>query len=432
MKKRFLLGLIISSMLLTSCTVAKNINSLNSKKNANEISEVKAASLMEGISAGNVSGKEADENFINTQMTFSLDLFKKSVKDAGNENILVSPLSVQNALAMTANGAKSETKSEMEKVISSDITLDELNNYLYTYRNSLSSKTESQIHIANSIWFRDDSSRLDVQEDFLQKNADYYGADIYKSAFDKNAVATINNWVSNNTDKMIDNIVDEINEDTVMLLINALAFDAEWENEYTASDVHDGKFVDFSGNSVNAKMMNSLESYYLEDENAVGFIKDYKGGKYSFAALLPNEDTDINTYIESMSSQDLIDVLATKKETTVYATTPKFSFDYSIVMNDLLSELGMQKAFSSSEADFSGIAKSSDGNIYIGEVLHKTFICVDEKGTKAAAVTKVDLTDGISLMPEGYEVTLDRPFIFMIVDNDTELPVFMGAVQTIE
>lgn len=422
-------------MLLTSCTGTKNETATNNPGSnylTNEPAQVKAANLMNGISAQNVSEKKADEKFISAQMDFSMDIFKKSVKDSETENVLVSPLSVQTALAMTANGAKGETKTEMENVLAKGMSLNDLNSYLYTYRKSLTDKPESKLHIANSIWFRDDSERLDVNENFLQTNADYYGADAFKSSFDNSTVKDINDWVSNNTDKMIDKIVDDISVDTVMYLINALSFDARWENEYKSSDIYDGKFTDFSSKSQDVKMMKSFESYYLEDENATGFIKDYKNGEYSFAALLPNEDTDINTYIENMNSQDLLDTLKNKKSTTVYTETPKFSYDYSIVMNDLLSELGIKKAFKNSEADFSEMAVSSRGNIYIDNVLHKTFISVDEKGTKAGAATKVEMVDKCALAPDGNEVILNRPFVFMIVDNSTNLPIFIGTVKTIE
>lgn len=422
-------------MLLTSCTGTKNETATNnpgSNYSTNEPAQVKAANLMNEISAQNVTEKKADEKFISAQMAFSMDVFKKSVKDSGTENVLVSPLSVQTALAMTANGAKGETKTEMENVLAKGMSLNDLNSYLYTYRKSLTDKSESKLHIANSIWFRDDSERLDVNENFLQTNADYYGADTFKSSFDNSTVKDINDWVSNNTDKMIDKIVDDISVDTVMYLINALSFDAQWENEYKSSDIYDGKFTDFSDKSQDVKMMKSNESYYLEDENAKGFIKNYKNGEYSFAALLPNEDTDINTYIENMNSQDLLDTLKNKKETTVYTQTPKFSYDYSIVMNDLLSELGIKKAFNNSEADFSEMAVSSRGNIYIDNVLHKTFISVDEKGTKAGAATKVEMEDECELVLDGNEVILNRPFVFMIVDNSTNLPIFIGAVKSLE
>lgn len=417
-KKVFLA--ILSIMLI--CSMALNLTGCATK--------VQAADLMEGVKANPVTGKAVDDAFAQSQMRLAVELFQSSVLESMEENVLISPLSIQLALAMTANGAEGETREEMEALLGGEISLEDLNEYLYSYVNNLPSEEKYKLQIANSIWFRDDEGRLQVEKDFLQKNADYYRAQAYKAAFDDQTLKDINNWVKNNTDGLIDSILNQIDDDAVMYLINALVFDAEWQHVYDKSAVYQGKFTNISGTEKSVDMMHSEETVYLQDEKATGFMKPYNGSKYSFAALLPNEGVDIYEYIEGLTGEELMETLSTPQLGMVMATLPKFSYEYDLTMNDVLKELGMPSAFSGDTADFSKMAQSSRGNIYIGEVLHKTFISVDELGTKAGAVTKVQMNDESAPMSE-WVVTLNRPFVYMIIDNETKLPVFIGTVLDI-
>ena len=418
-KKTFLA--ILSLILI--CSMAVNLTGCATK--------VQAADLMEGVQANTVTGKAADDAFAQSQMRLAVELFQSSVLESKDENVLISPLSIQLALAMTANGADGNTKAEMEALLGGEISLEDLNEYLYSYVNNLPSAEKYKLQIANSIWFRDDEGRLQVEKDFLQKNADYYGAQAYKAAFDDQTLKDINNWVKDHTDGMIDSILDQIDEDAVMYLINALVFDAEWQHVYDKSDVYKGKFTNIGGTEKQVDMMHSEETVYLQDENAIGFMKPYSGSKYNFAVLLPNEGVDIYEYIAGLTGESLMETLSTPQLGMVMATLPKFSYEYELTMNDVLKELGMPSAFIGDTADFSKMAHSSRGNIYIGDVLHKTFISVDELGTKAGAVTKVQMNDESAPMSE-WVVTLNRPFVYMIIDNETNLPVFIGTVMDVQ
>ena len=418
-KKTFLA--ILSLILI--CSMAVNLTGCATK--------VQAADLMEGVHANTVTGKAADDAFAQSQMRLAVELFQSSVLESKDENVLISPLSIQLALAMTANGADGNTKAEMEALLGGEISLEDLNEYLYSYMNNLPSAEKYKLQIANSIWFRDDEGRLQVEKDFLQKNADYYGAQAYKAAFDDQTLKDINNWVKDHTDGMIDSILDQIDEDAVMYLINALVFDAEWQHVYDKSDVYKGKFTNINGTEKQVDMMHSEETVYLQDKNAIGFMKPYSGSKYNFAVLLPNEGVDIYEYIAGLTGESLMEILSTPQLGMVMATLPKFSYEYELTMNDVLKELGMPSAFIGDTADFSKMAHSSRGNIYIGDVLHKTFISVDELGTKAGAVTKVQMNDESAPMSE-WVVTLNRPFVYMIIDNETNLPVFIGTVMDVQ
>lgn len=409
--------------LLLVCAMAGNLTGC--------AAQVQAADLMDGMQAGAVNGKAADDGFILSEMGLTVKLFQSAVSESRDENVLISPLSVQMALAMTANGAAGQTRTEMETLLGGGISLEDLNEYLYTYVNSLPSGEKYKLQIANSIWFRDDEGRLTVEKDFLQRNADYYGAQAYKSPFDGQTLTDINAWVKEHTDGMIDEILEEIDEDAVMYLINALVFDAQWKNVYDKAEVCNGTFTSITGEERAVEMMHSEETKFLQDEQATGFIKDYKDGKYSFAALLPNEGIDINDYIARLTDEGLLSTLRDVRSGMVIATLPKFSYEYALSMNDVLKALGMPSAFAGSTADFSRLGQSSRGNLYIGEVLHKTFISVDELGTKAGAVTKVQVNDECAIITE-WIVELNRPFVYMIIDNTTNLPVFIGTVMDIQ
>ena len=269
-----------------------------------------------------------------------------------------------------------------------------------------------------------------MRKDFLQTNADYYRASAYKAPFDQQTVKDINNWVKDKTDGLIKNVLDEIDHDTLMYLINALVFDAEWEEVYRKNDVGDGIFTALNGEKRDVEIMRSKESCYLDDGQATGFVKDYKGRRYSFAALLPNEGIAIEDYIASLSGMRLAKTIREAKEECVDVQMPKFSYDYEVKMNDTLQSLGIIHAFDKSAADFSRIGSSGDGNLYIGGVLHKTYISVDEKGTQAGAATVVSISGESAMI--GHSVKLDRPFVYLIMDNATRLPLFIGSVLDID
>ena len=263
----------------------------------------------------------------------------------------------------------------------------------------------------------------------MQKNADYYGAAAYKSPFDEKTLRDINNWVKKNTDGMIEKIIDNIDSDAVMYLINTVLFDAEWENIYKKDEIRDGTFTALDGTKRAVSMMYSAEQRYLDDGKATGFIKPYKNG-YSFVALLPNGDISLGDYVASMTGKSFIDTIKNAKDVPVETIIPKFSYDYDIEMSDALKALGMTKPFDSTKADFSSLGSSDSGNIFISRVLHKSYITVDGKGTKAGAATAVEINETAAAV-DIYSVTLDRPFIYAVTDNATGLPVFIGTVTDI-
>ena len=378
-----------------------------------------AQDLMQGITKGKGASKKPDSRFANVAASFALDLFKDEYKSG--KNTLVSPLS---ALAMTQNGAEGKTLSEMQKVLGG-LDRDVLNAYMNAYLAELTGK-DSALKCANSLWI---DSRLDVKTSFLQKNADFYSAQAYKADFTrKNTVNEINSWVNKNTNGMIKKLVDEFDPLTVMVLMNALCLEAEWDDPYTDNCVREGTFKNAKGNLVKAEYMYSQETEYIETENATGFVKYYKGGKFAFVALLPNEGTSIDSYIASLTGRDFLKALGSRKSEKVNTQMPKFKCEYSNSLVNTLKKMGMGTAFDENKANFSSIADNSNGNIFIGEVIHKTFIEVAEKGTRAGAATAVIVGKSAAMpVEQPKEVRLTRPFVYAIIDTRTNLPLFIGA-----
>ena len=417
--KKTRISLVIISLLLV-CAMAVNLTGCTMK--------VQAKDLMEGITPNNVDALD-DLSSQNADVTdFAIRLFQAS--NEKDKNTLISPLSVLCALAMTANGAEEETLAQMEEVLG--MTAEELNLYLYSYMKNLPQGDKYKLSLANSIWFTEDE-RFTVNQDFLQANADYYGADIYKAPFNEQTKKDINNWVKQNTDEMIPEILDRVPVDAIMYLVNALAFEAEWSAFYEKNQVREGVFTKEDNTKQNVDFMYGSEGTYLEDENAAGFMKYYKGGKYAFVAMLPDEGVSVSDYIASLTGESVNALLTNPQHTTVYTAIPKFETEYSVEMSEILKNMGMPKAFDPNNAEFEGLGTSNAGNIFISRVLHKTFISVGEKGTKAGAATVVEMADGAAAEPqEPKEVYLDRPFVYMLIDCENNIPFFIGTMMDVD
>lgn len=411
MKKRFIafvlfLALVFSMAgILTAC----------------EVASAKSVDLMQGVAANEVTAEvELTGSGAVAVTDFSVRLFQQSM--TVGENALISPVSVLYALAMTANGASGESRAQMEDVIG--MSVEEMNEYLHAWQRWLSKRGERyELSIANAIWFKDVES-FTVNGEFLQTNADYYGAGIYKAPFDKGTCRDINNWVSQNTDQMIDGIINEIPDDAVMYLVNALAFDAEWGTIYKASQVREGIFTSEKGEEQQADFMYSTLREYLEDDLATGFVKQYAGGRYAFVAMLPNEGVSVVEYVQSLTGEHLQNLLSEPRNVEVRTSLPKFEAEYEADLSEVLKTMGMVLPFVS----------GMEGVIHmaISRVIHKTFIAVDEKGTKAGAATAVEMNPTSAPPPEEYkEVYLDRPFVYMIIDHVTKSPIFIGTVMEV-
>ena len=353
-----------------------------------------------------------------TSLDFAVNLFREAAQEG--ENTLISPLSVMTALAMTANGSAGETLTQMEAVLGGRV--EDLNKWL-------GRSFGENVKLANGIWLKEDDA-FTPRQDFLDVVKRSYDAKIETAPFDDSTAKEINDWVKKQTDGMIDGIVDEIPTKAVMYLVNALAFDAQWENPYADYQVQEDVFTTENGEEEPVEMMYGTVSDYLRMENATGFLKWYEGDQYAFAALLPDEGVSVRELLDSLTGEELAQLLSNPEADVVQTAIPKFRTENNLELSEPLKNLGVTSAFDQNMADFSELGQYEGGNLNISRVLHRTFIEVCEQGTRAGAATAVEIECG-SDMVEPTTVYLDRPFAYMIVDMETHFPIFMGTCMEV-
>lgn len=420
MKVKKMLAVFMSVLSLAACILpfsgcGKTVGKVHNKG----VKSGAVRDLTEGISKNESASKAPDDEFKAAASSFAAELFKDNYSKG--KTTLVSPLSVLTALALVQNGAQGNTLAQLEQALGG-LDRDTLNAYMRAYCDFLTESDE--LKIANSVWT---DSSAEAKRDFLQKAVDSYSAQLFSAPLsDPKTVESVNSWVKKNTDGMIPKIIEKADRYAVMMLVNAIAFDAKWETPYKRSDIEKLEFTSYSGSKKKTDFMCSTKNVYLKDGGAVGFMKPYKNGRFAFAALLPDENTGIDDYVASLSGDKLMKIFSSaKRGNEVNVKMPKFRAEYSAQLIDTLKKMGVKDAFDSKTADFSSLIENRDA--YIATVVHKTFIEVDENGTRAAASTLVG-ADTMSLM-EPYSVCLNRPFVYMIVDTETNLPLFIG-VQT--
>ena len=369
---------------------------------------------------------KAQQNLVKADNEFGLKLFKEVVKEEGNKNVLVSPLSVSMALGMAYNGAAGSTKTAMEKTLElSGLTVEEINE---SYKNLIDLLKNLdpgvELQLANSIWYRQGFS---VEDNFVNLNKTYFDAKISALDFNSsNAVDIINAWVRENTNNKIEKIVDcPIDPNTEMFLINALYFKGIWAQAFDMNKTFDGFFQVSADSKKACRMMRRKDKFaYFETADFQEIELPYGSGRYSMVIFLPKPQMHIDSLVAKFSKDNWdawIDSLS-EKEVSLYM--PSFKLEYEIELNKTLKVLGMEIAFSSGQANFSNINKTD--KLFISNVKHKTFMEVNEEGTEAAAVTAVVIR--FASVPSGIVMRVDRPFVFAIRESDSETILFAGKV----
>lgn len=386
----------------------------------------------EGQAPGYETAEAPEEIFYADAADFAVELLKGNMKGQNGDNVMVSPLSVMTALAMAANGAGGDTLDQMLAVLGENQDMDDWNRNLKAWTEGFDGMEKTKLAVANSVWFREDGE-LALEKGFLEKNAFYYDTDIYQIPFCEESLGSINAWAEEKTGGKVKNILDQIEEDAVMYLVNTVVFDAKWMRAYEEFEVHDGTFTNARGEKEEVSYMYATQSTYMEDENAVGFVKPYKEG-FSFVAIKPNDGISPEEYVESMDGERFRELLSGAKTDVIVETgLPKFEAEYKVDLGGILADLGMEDAFDWQKADFGGMGAFPDKNIYISKVVHRTCISVGELGTEAIAATD-SCAAAAAEEPEMeiYYVYLRSPFVYAIVENETNVPVFIGILNTVE
>ena len=369
-----------------------------------------------------------DSEFIQSAAAFSWNLINLAGQQETDENKMISPASVYLALAMTLNGADQDTKAQMMEQLAAEFdSRDAFNQEAKNWLIHLQRQTEeASLHISNAIWYHD---AFEADPDFLQTNADYFDADARQTDFSESqAVDLINDWVSEKTEGKIDSIVDSIDADTVMFLINAIYFNADWQDPFEAELTRDRVFYAADA-EIETPFMHRLGVIdYMRSDTAEGVMLPYADNRFGFVALLPDDNLSADQLLQQLDQPKLKQLLENRETKMTDLALPKFESEYETSLKDTLADLGLGQMFNPAAADFSLMQPSRQKNLYVEDVKHKTYIRVDEKGTEAAAVTSVEMR--VTSVPEtDHIIVFDRPFVYLIIDLDTQLPLFAGIMS---
>lgn len=355
---------------------------------------------------------------------FGYTLMEQYLKE---KNPVMSPVSAYTVLSMAGNGAKGTTKKEFQKVLGSDM-LAAAENLMETLPQE---KDGTQLTIANSAWLDDDFTPKKKWLTTAQKQlrSDVFQADLATAAT-KNK---INKWVSNRTNKLIPKLLEKkLEKETRLALVNALYFHADWQQKFLAQATRESNFRLDDGTVVKADMMHGkiYNCGYFKDQASEGVVLPYQDSNLAFVAVKPSGEDSIRDWYASYSMEKLTALINSKETTTVELALPKFKTRCRMELNDSLKNMGIKQAFDDKKADLTLLGTSKDEqNLYLGFVLQEAVISVAEEGTEAAAATIVTIPSATALLPDMPVVHFNRSFLYMIMDMDTGVPVFMGIMD---
>ena len=368
-----------------------------------------------------------EQNLVEANTKFGFKLFSEILNQESGKNIFLSPTSVAIALAMTYNGASSETQQAMTEALElQELSLEDINQGNYLLKTSLeTADPDVQLSIANSLWAK---QGVPFKSDFIQTNQQFYQAQVRELDFaSPEAPNTINSWVKENTSSKIEQIVEELQPDEVLFLINAIYFKGNWSEQFDKDNTTERPFYLTDGTTKQHPMMSQSGKYqYLENDSFQAISLPYGKGRLSFYVFLPRENTTLEALQQQLTVENWQQWMNQFRMQDGEIQLPRFQFDYEIQLNDALKALGMEAAFDANQADFS---KMTSVEVSIDEVKHKTFVEVNEEGTEAAAVTSVGIAITSAVIPQSpFQMIVNRPFFCAIRDNQTGTVLFMGSV----
>jgi len=362
---------------------------------------------------------------------FAIDLYQRLVDKEGN--LIYSPFSIYQALLMTYAGAEGETAQQMMDVLGVTDN-NEIHNVMNALKLTLQAEPAYTIegmqplifNIANALWVQKD---FHFKQTFLDKLMANYAAGLALVDFNKpdEARDLINHWVEVRTNEKIKELIPTgmLNEMTRLVLTNAVYFKGAWTNRFDPARNTQEEFTSLDGAKSKVEMMNNsfTGAAFVEKDYSVVSLP-YEGGNFAMMAVLPADFASFQTTMNADLLNEILQKL-TESHTMVHLTMPKFSFESSIDLGKTLPAMGMSDAFDINNADFSGMTGGKD--LYISDVVHQAFIDVNEDGTEAAAATMVSMAP-TSMPGEAITLRLDRPFIYLIYNTQTNAVVFMGHV----
>ena len=354
----------------------------------------------------------SDDEYIEKMDVFgefdSITKIADSVDDG--KNLLYSPLSLNYALAMISEGASDEIKKDFEKYFG--LPFDE---YINDYTHYIA--PSDNVEIANAFFTK---KGFDLNEGFKEAIENYFKAEAGTYEFNDDFVKMVNKWCAEKTHNMIQNILNDV-PDCKSIAINALYFKGKWETDYTDDDIKEDDFTLLDKTKVKNNFLMSTENRYFENEKATGFMKLYKGDRYAFVGILPKEEGNF-----TLSDLNIGSLLKNSSREDVNVKIPQFEFDAEYELTDSLKDVGLGSTLDPSKEPFPYILKK--GSMEINKIIQKTKIKLDREGTEAAAVTVIEMDNAAVKLNEPKEVSLNRPFAFLIYDTQENKTLFIGKV----
>ena len=362
-----------------------------------------------------------DDVKTNNSFSSSVTYFGKNIltKKYNNNNTVVSPLSLHLAFDMVYNGAEGETETEMRKTLGYPSNMDKkaISEQSKAIMDNLKSNDSMTLEIANSLWAK---KGFKIKKSFIDNSKNYFYAEVKNNTEPK----LINKWVSDKTHKKINKIA---NNEVDTALINAIYFNGNWVDKFDKDATRDRDFTTLDKQKMKVPTMYKCDDMpYYENKKYQAVRLNYKGNKISMFVFLPNEKKSIDDFVKDFSQDEFLNASKNLSRTNLELYLPKFKAECSFELSKTVKELGMKSAFDG-RANFNGIAEK----LCISEIIHKTYIDVNESGTEAAAVTAIVMN--CTALPFEEEVKpkcmrVDRPFFFVLSDNDSNIPVFMGVI----
>ena len=370
--------------------------------------------------------KRINPKLIAAQTRFSLNLFSTLQKKDPKKNLFISPISISQAIGMVYNGAAAETRTAIGSALAlEDLSLNDFNSANEDLRNALEYPGKDiQLNIANSIWTNQDTS---INPDFIRRNQQFYDAKVESLDFNtKKSIGIINNWVKRNTQGKIEGIVDQLSEADRLILVNATYFKGEWSSPFKVDQTTPQEFFAPDGKKTVPMMAKRGTFRYFETEGLQAVALPYGDRRLNLYVFLPKDGQTLNTVIQTLTPKTWTQWMGEFTTAPGYLQLPRFKMESKLELQKPLSELGMGIAFTD-KANFSML---SDRPVHIDQVIHKTFVEVNESGTTAAAATSIGIkSTSIEIMKTPFEMKVNQPFLCVLRDDKTGAILFMGAIN---
>lgn len=348
-----------------------------------------------------------------------------------DENLLVSPLSAWLALSMTGQGAAGDTVQAFQ-VFFQDLDQQQQRLLAAWVMEKLQQEQGStRLGLANSVWCDDEMA---VRDDFLQTVQQYYRAEVKSADLQgEGAVQAVNAWIADATEQRIPRMLEDLDADAVLLLINAVTLDAQWQSPFDSADTYEQLFYCADGTEKRLSFLHQRyeQGTYLQWQQGQGIVLPYDDDSLVLIALLPDENSHCGQLLEQLSADWMEQLLADGEVCAVQLALPKLEMNSALQLNDVCSAMGLGIAFDGQHADFSQLGSSPEGNIYIGRVLQNCQLRLDELGTQAAAATVVEMrAESAVAMPENaVDLQFNRPFVYLVLERESQFPLFAGIYQ---